>query len=145
MYESLTHLNKEVEELRQNSRRQIKTRISKLNVYTRNTFISSRTAGEKIWNFWTRPESEASASEGKGAVGMIDFVCDFLHGFLGFGDPKRNMEFQRVHRIGKSVLGKSRPILTRFYTIKIARQCCALGLNWKILSIWFCKTPLRKS
>ena len=57
------------------------TRISKLNVYTRNTFISSRTAGEKIWNFWTRPESEASASEGKGAVGTIDFFLWFSSWF----------------------------------------------------------------
>ena len=42
-------------------------------------------------------------------------VCSlFFHDVLGFGDPKRNMEFQRVRRIGKSVRGKPRPILARF-------------------------------
>ena len=64
--------------------------------------------------FFGIPENEASASEGKDAIGTIDVLCEFLHNVLGFGDPKRNMEFQRVHRIDKSVRGKPRPILARF-------------------------------
>ena len=72
--------------------------------------------------FFAIPESEASASEGKDAVGTIDVLCDFFHGVLGFGDPKRNMEFQRVHRIGKPVRGKPRPILARFFTLSRSRD-----------------------
>ena len=82
-----------------------------MNIYTRDTFISNRRENLKFFGI---PESEASASEGKDAVGTIDVLRDFLHDVLGFGDPKRNMEFQREHRFSKSVRGKPRPILARF-------------------------------
>ena len=40
-------------------------------------------------------------------------LYEFLETTLGFEDPRR-IEIQRVHRIGKSINGKPRPILARF-------------------------------
>ena len=77
------------------------------------------------------PESEASASQGRDAVGSIDVLCDILHGILGFEDPKGNMEFQRVHRIGKSVRGKSRPILALFLRHQDRETVLCVGFDLK--------------
>ena len=110
MDESLTHLNKEAEELRgtvEDKDKQIEY------LHTQHLYLESYSRRENL-KFFGIPESEASASEGKDAVGTIDVLRDFLHDVLGFRDPKRNMEFQREHRFGKSVLGKPRPILARF-------------------------------
>ena len=110
MDESLTNLNKEAEELRgtvEDKDKQIEY------LHTQHLYLESYSRRENL-KFFGIPESEASASEGKDAVGTIDVLRDFLHDVLGFRDPKRNMEFQREHRFGKSVLGKRRPILARF-------------------------------
>ena len=110
MDNSLTYLNKEVEELRgtvEDKDKQIEY------LHTQHLYLESYSRRENL-KFFGIPENEASASEGKDAVGTIDVLCEFLYDVLGFGDPKRNMEFQRVHRIGKSVRGKPRPILARF-------------------------------
>ena len=104
--ESLTHLNKEIEELRgtvEDKDKQIEY------LHMQRLYLESYCRRENL-KFFGVPESEASASEGKDAVGTIDVLRDFLHDVLGFVDPKRNMEFQRVHRIGKSVRGKPSPI-----------------------------------
>ena len=78
------------------------------------------------------PESEASASQGKNAVGSIDVLCEFLHGILGFEGPKGNMEFQRVYRIGKSVRGKPRPILSaRFLRHRDRETVLRVGFDLK--------------
>ena len=111
MDKSLTYLNKEVEELRgtvEDKDKQIEY------LHTQHLYLESYSRRENL-KFFGIPENEASASQGRDAVGTIDVLCEFLHDVLGFGDPKRNMEFQRVHRIGKSVRGKPRPILARFF------------------------------
>ena len=110
MDKSLTYLNKEVEELRgtvEDKDKQIEY------LHTQHLYLESYSRRENL-KFFGIPENEASASERKDAVGTIYVLCEFLHNVLGFGDPKRNMEFQRVHRIGKFVRGKPRPILARF-------------------------------
>ena len=85
-------------------------------MFTRETPLSRVAQQErKSEIFGHGRKAKPAPRRGKVLLARLIFFCDFLHGFLGFGDPKRNMEFQRVHRIGKSVLGKSRPILTRFY------------------------------
>ena len=110
MDKSLTYLNKEVEELRGTVEDKDK-QIGYL--HTQHLYLESYSRRENL-KFFGILEKEASVSEGKDAVGSVDVLCEFLHEVLGFGDPKRNMEFQRVHRIGKSVRGKPRPILARF-------------------------------
>ena len=50
---------------------------------------------------------------------------------LGFEDPKRNMVFQRVHRIGKSVRGKPRPILARFLLYRDRETVLRAGFELK--------------
>ena len=100
--ESLTHLNKEVEELRgtvEDKDKQIEY------LHTQHLYLESYSRRENL---------KFSEKEGKDAVGAIDVLRDFLHDVLGFGVPKRNMEFQREHRFSKSVRGKPRPILARF-------------------------------
>ncbi|RMX57605.1 hypothetical protein pdam_00015745 [Pocillopora damicornis] len=81
--------------------------------------------------FFGIPESEASSLEGKDAVGPIDVLCDCLHNVLGFGDPKRNMEFQQVHRIAKSVPGKPMLILARFLHYQNRETVLRVGFELK--------------
>ncbi|CAH3152244.1 unnamed protein product, partial [Pocillopora meandrina] len=89
MDKSLTHLNKEVEELRgtvEDKDKQIEY------LQTQHLYLELYSRRENL-KFFGIPESEASALEGKDAVGTLDVLCDCLHDVLGFGDPKRNMEF----------------------------------------------------
>ncbi|CAH3152383.1 unnamed protein product [Pocillopora meandrina] len=98
--ESLTHLIKEVEELRgtvEDKDKQIEYLLMQ------HLYLKSYCRRENL-KFFGVPESEASASEGKDAVGTIDVLRDFLHDVLGFGYPKRNMEFKRVHRIDRETV-----------------------------------------
>ena len=127
MDKSLTYLNKEVEELRgtvEDKDKQIEY------LHTQHLYLESYSRRENL-KFFGIPENEASASEGKDAVGTIDVLCEFLHDVLGFGDPKRNMEFQRVHRIGKSVRGKPRPILARFLRYQDRETVLRAGFELK--------------
>ena len=127
MDKSLTYLNKEVEELRGTVEDKDK-QIGYL--HTQHLYLESYSRRENL-KFFDIPENEASASEGKDAVGSIDVLCEFLHEVLGFGDPKRNMEFQRVHRIGKSVSGKPRPILARFLRYQDCETVLRAGFGLK--------------
>ena len=54
----------------------------------------------------------------------------FLERDLGYREA-RNVEFQRVHRIGKSKDGNPRPILARFLRYKDCEQICSLGHRFK--------------
>ena len=107
MDKSLTYRNKEVKELR----RTVEDKDKQIGyLHTQHLYLESYSRRENL-KFFGIPEKEASALEGKDALGSVDVLCEFLHEVLGFVDPKRHMEFQRVHRIGKSVRGKPRPIL----------------------------------
>ena len=111
MDKSLTYLNQEVEELRgtvEDKDKQIEY------LYTQQLYLESYSRRENL-KFFGIPKP--ALSDGKDTVGTIDVLCEFLHNVLGFGDPKRNMEFQRVHWIGKSVRGKPRLILARFFRL----------------------------
>ena len=126
MDKSLTYLNKEVEELRgtvEDKDKQIEY------LHTQHLYLESYSRRENL-KFFGIPENEASASEGKDAVGTIDVLCEFLN-VLGFGDPKRNMEFQPVHWIGKSVRGKPRPILARFLRYQDRETVLRAGFGLK--------------
>ena len=127
MDKSLTHLNKEVEELRgtvEDKDKQIEY------LQTQHLYLELYSRRENL-KFFGIPESEASALEGKDAVGPIDVLCDCLHDVLGFGDPKRNMEFQQVHRIAKSVPGKPRLILARFLHYQDRETVLRVGFELK--------------
>ena len=99
-------------------------------MHTQHLYLESYSRRENL-KFFGIPEKEASASEGKDAVGSVDVLGEFLHEVLGFGDPKRNMEFQRVHRIGKSVRGKPRPILARFLRYQDRETVLRAGFGLK--------------
>ena len=43
-----------------------------------------------------------------------DILIDFLENGLGLDNPAEEIELQRVHRLGKAVAGKIRPIIARF-------------------------------
>ena len=127
MDKSLTYLNKEVDELRgmvEDKDKQIEY------LHAQHLYPESYSRRENLKCF-AIPENEASASEGKDVVGTIDVLCEFLHDVLGFRDPKRNMEFQRVHGIGKSVPGKPRPILARFLRYQDCETVLRAGFELK--------------
>ena len=127
MDQGLTHLNKEVEDLRG----MVKDKDKQIEyLHTRHLYLESYSRRENL-KFFGIPESEAGASEGKDAVGTIDVLCDFLQSVLGFEDPKRNVVFQRVHRIGKFIRGKPRLILARFLLYQDRETMLRAGFKLK--------------
>ena len=60
-------------------------------------------------NIEERPQDQPENTEG--------ILRDFLEREMGYLDA-RNVEFQRVHRTGKTKVGNPRPILARFLRYK---------------------------
>lgn len=110
MDKGLSSLNEEVAELRS----QIEEKGKEIEkVRTKHLYLESYSRRENL-KFFGIPEREVSASEGGEAINTSDIVYEFMANALGLEDPRNNIEIQRVHRIGKSVDGKPRPILARF-------------------------------
>jgi len=52
-----------------------------------------------------------------------EILFDFIENTLGIENAATKIEFQRVHRLGKPVPGKSRPIIARSFDFKTERSC----------------------
>ena len=64
-----------------------------------------------------------------------EIVRDFLERKLGYLDA-RNVQFQRVHRTGKTKEGNTRPILARFLRYKDVHICTGTPLERiKVLNV----------
>ena len=73
-------------------------------------------------NIEERSQDEAEDTE--------EILRGFLQRELGFVDAQ-SVEFQRVHRTGKSKDGKPRPILARFLRYKDVQKILSLGHRQK--------------
>ena len=64
--------------------------------------------------FFGLAEKERQGTEVSEAINTREVLFEFLNNGLGFEDPEKKFELQRVHRLGKPASGKTRPILARF-------------------------------
>ena len=64
--------------------------------------------------FFGLAEKETQGTEVSEAINTRELLFEFLKNGLGFEDPEKKFELQRVHRLGKPASGKTRPIIARF-------------------------------
>ena len=64
--------------------------------------------------FFGLAEKETQDTEVSEAINTRELLFQFLKNGLGFEDPEKTFELQRVHRLGKPAFGKTRPTIARF-------------------------------
>ena len=64
--------------------------------------------------FFGLAEKETQGTEVSKVINTSELLFEFLKNGLGFEDPEKKFELQRIHRLGKPASGKTRPIIARF-------------------------------
>ncbi|KAK2557343.1 hypothetical protein P5673_020449 [Acropora cervicornis] len=95
-------------------------------IHTKNLYLESYSRRENI-KFINIEESTEIGGRNEDTEEVLP---TFLERDLGYREA-RNVEFQRVHRIGKSKDGNPRPILVRFLRYKDCQQIFSLGHRLK--------------
>lgn len=96
-------------------------------IHTKNLYLEAYSRRENIK--FTNIE-ESTEIGGRSGEDTEEVLRNFLERDLGYRDA-RNVEIQRVHRIGKSKDGNPRPILARFLRYKNCQQILLLGHRLK--------------
>lgn len=96
-------------------------------IHTKNLYLEAYSRRENIK--FTNIE-ESTEIGGRTSEDTEEVLRTFLERDLGYRDA-RNVEIQRVHRIGKSKDGNPRPILARFLRYKDCQQIFLLGHRLK--------------
>ena len=123
----LTNLNDEVSALRGKLTEKEK-QINELHM--KHLYLESYSRRENL-KFFGIPEKEVNAVEGGEALDTRTVLNHFLETALGFHDPSNTIEIQRVHRVGKSINGKPRPILARFLRFQDRERILSQGFKLK--------------
>ena len=123
----LTTLNKEVSELR-GKLMEKEEQIN--NLHMKHLYLESYSRRENL-KFFGIEEKEKNAEEGSEAIDTWVVLCEFLKTALGFQDPRPSIEIQCVHRVGKSVDGKPRPMLARFLRFPDRERILRQGFKLK--------------
>ena len=109
MDESLKWFNKEMEDIK------LKTNFleaAKEDLHTKQLYAEAYSRRENLKFFGlAEKETQGTVSE---AINTRELLFEFLKNGLGFEDPEKKFELQRVHRLGKPASGKTRPIIARF-------------------------------
>lgn len=128
MDKGLSALNEEVEEFH----KKIEERKKEFEeLHTKQLYLESYSRRENL-KFFGVAEKEVRATEaGEAAVDTRDVLYGFMEEVLGLENPRVNIEIQRVHRIGKSVGGKPKPILARFLRFQDREKVLRAGFNLK--------------
>ena len=95
-------------------------------IHTKNLYLESYSRPENI-KFTNIEESTEIGGRNEDTE---EVLRTFLERDLGYMEA-RNVEFQRVHRIGKSKDGNPHPILVRFLRYKDCQQIFSLGHRLK--------------
>lgn len=96
-------------------------------IHTKNLYLEAYSRRENIK--FTNIE-ESTEIGGRSGEDTQEVLRNFLERDLGYRDA-RNVEIQRVHRIGKSKDGNPRAILARFLRYKNCQQILSLGHRLK--------------
>ena len=79
--------------------------------------------------FFGIPETETTSSAEQDGGDTHKVLCQFINNVLGFEDPAKRIEFQRVHRIGKVKPEKPRPIIARFLRFSDSERVLRAGFQ----------------
>ena len=99
-------------------------------LHMKHLYLESYSRRENL-KFFGIPEKEVNAVEGGEALDTRTVLNHFLETALGLHDPSNSIEIQRVHRVGKSINGKPRPILARFLRFQHRERILSQGFKLK--------------
>ena len=108
--EGLKWFNKEMEDLK------LKVKFletAKEDLHTKQLYAEAYSRRENL-KFFGLAEKETQGTEISEAINTHELLFEFLKNGLGFEDPVKKFELQRVHCLGKPVSGKTRLIIARF-------------------------------
>ena len=88
--------------------------LTKENLHTQQLYAESYSRRENLKFFGIEERETRANSKDSEKVDTRDILIDFLENGLGLDNPAEEIELQRVHRLGKPVPGKIRPIIARF-------------------------------
>ena len=87
---------------------------SKEDLHTKQLYAELYSRRENLKFFGIEERETKADSEDGEKVNTRDVLIDFLENDLGMDKPAEKIDLQRVHRLGKPVAGKIRPIIARF-------------------------------
>ena len=111
MDDGLQWMNTEMEGLKL----QIKLlETAKEDLHTQQLYAEAYSRRENLKFFGLAERETKSNQESSEAINTRNILFEFLENSLGFENPEKKIELQRVHRLGKPTPGKARPIIARF-------------------------------
>ncbi|KAL9976171.1 hypothetical protein ACROYT_G013432 [Oculina patagonica] len=111
MDNGLQWMNTEVEDLK------LKITLletAKKDLHTQQLYAEAYSRRENLKFFGLAERETKSSSNISEVINTRNILFEFLDKRLGLENPEKEIELQRVHRIGKPTAGKTRPIIARF-------------------------------
>ncbi|KAL9968770.1 hypothetical protein ACROYT_G020892 [Oculina patagonica] len=111
MDNGLQWMNTEVEDLK------LKITLletAKKDLHTQQLYAEAYSRRENLKFFGLAERETKSSSNSSEVINTRNILFEFLEKRLGLENPEKEIELQRVHRIGKPTAGKTRPIIARF-------------------------------
>lgn len=87
---------------------------AKEDLHTQQLYAESYSRRENLKFFGLAERETKDNQEGSEAINTRNILFEFLRNGLGIETPEKKIELQRVHRLGKPISGKTRPIIARF-------------------------------
>lgn len=111
MEEGLKWLDKEVDDIK------LKMKFleaAKEDLHTKQLYAEAYSHRDNLKFFGLAEKETKGDSEVSKVINTRNLLFEFLKHGLGFEEPEKKFELQRVHRLGKPTSGKTRPIIARF-------------------------------
>ena len=96
--------------------------LAKENLHTQKLYAESYGRWENLKFFGIEEKETGANSKDSEKVDTRDILIDCLENGLGLDNPAEEIDLQRVHRLGKPVPGKTRPIIARFLRYPIGKK-----------------------
>ena len=87
---------------------------AKEDLHTQQLYAESYSRRENLKFFGLAERETKDNQEGSEAINTRNILFEFLRNGVGIETPEKKIELQRVHRLGKPISGKTRPIIARF-------------------------------
>ena len=125
--EQVEELQKKIEDIEESKKKEL------LELHSKQLYAEAYSRRENLKFFGIPERKEENGGDTQKAL------YDFIEKVLDFGDPVNNIEFQRVHRIGKVNSNKPRAIIARFLRFSDREKVLRAGFkinkntNFKVL------------
>ena len=111
MNDSLKWFNKKVEDI---TLKMKFLEAAKEDLHTKQLYAEAYSRRENLKFFGLAEKETQGDTEVSEAINTRELLFEFLKNGLGFEDPEKKFEYQRVYRLGKPASCKTRPIIAIF-------------------------------